>query len=106
MFAYGVGSVVLVLHLAAAGVPEDRIGLLLTLTLLGDVAVSFGITTRADRVGRRRMMALGGVLLAAAGAVFAATTAFPLLAAAAFVGVLSPSGNEVGPCLPIEQGAR
>jgi MFS family permease len=105
MFAYGVGSVVLVLHLVAAGVGEARIGLLLTLTLLGDVAVSFLITTRADRVGRRRMLALGGGLVVAAGAAFATTTAFPLLAAAAFVGVLSPSGNEVGPFLPIEQAA-
>ena len=105
MFSYGVGSVVLVLHLAAAGVAEDRIGLLLTLTLLGDVAVSFGITTRADRAGRRRMLAVGGVLVVAAGVAFATTTAFPILAVAAFVGVLSPSGNEVGPFLPIEQAA-
>jgi MFS family permease len=105
LFAYGVGSVVLVLHLAAAGVGEARIGLLLTLTLLGDVAVSLAITTRADQAGRRRMLALGGGLVAAAGAAFATTTSFPILAAAAFVGVLSPSGNEVGPFLPIEQAA-
>jgi MFS family permease len=105
LFAYGVGSVVLVLHLAAAGVGEARIGLLLTLTLLGDVAVSLAITTRADRAGRRRMLALGGGLVAAAGAAFATTTSFTILAAAAFVGVLSPSGNEVGPFLPIEQAA-
>ena len=36
MFAYGLVSVVLVLHLAAAGLDEARVGLLLTLTLLGD----------------------------------------------------------------------
>jgi MFS family permease len=105
MFAYGVGSVILVLHLSAAGVSDARVGLLLSLTLLGDVAVSLAVTTRADRLGRRRMLALGGVLVVAAGAVFASTTAFPILAAAAFVGVLSPSGNEVGPFLPIEQAA-
>ncbi len=105
LFAYGVASVVLVLHLAAAGEGEARIGLLLTLTLLGDVAVSLAVTTRADRAGRRRMLALGGALVAATGAAFATTTAFPLLALAATVGVLSPSGNEVGPFLPIEQAA-
>jgi MFS family permease len=105
MFAYGVVSVVLVLHLAAAGVPAARVGLLLTLTLLGDVAVSFAVTTRADRVGRRRMLALGGLLVALAGAAFATSTAFPVLVAAATVGVLSPSGNEVGPFLAIEQAA-
>jgi MFS family permease len=105
LFAYGVASVVLVLHLAAAGEGEARIGLLVSLTLLGDVAISLAVTTRADRVGRRRMLALGGVLMAAAGLAFATTTAFPLLAVAATIGILSPSGNEVGPFLPIEQAA-
>jgi MFS family permease len=105
MFAYGIASVVLVLHLAAAGESEARIGLLVSLTLLGDVAVSLAVTTRADRLGRRRMLVLGGALMAAAGGAFALTTAFPLLALAATVGILSPSGNEVGPFLPIEQAA-
>jgi MFS family permease len=105
MFAYGVVSVVLVLHLAAAGEGEARVGLLVSLTMLGDVVLSLAITTRADRLGRRRMLAVGGALMAAAGCAFAATTAFPLLAAAATIGILSPSGNEVGPFLPIEQAA-
>ena len=105
MFAYGVASVVLVLHLSAAGYGEARIGLLVSFTLLGDVAVSLAVTTRADRVGRRRMLVLGGMLMLLAGAAFAATTAFPLLALAATIGVLSPSGNEVGPFLSIEQAA-
>jgi MFS family permease len=105
MFAYGLASVVLVLHLGAAGLDETRVGLLLTLTLLGDVALSLLVTTHADRAGRRRMLVLGAALMAAAGAAFAATTSFPLLALAATIGVLSPSGNEVGPFLPIEQAA-
>ena len=105
MFAFGVASVVLVLHLTAAGLGEARAGLLITLTLLGDVVVSLAVTTRADRVGRRRMLALGGFLVILAGLVFATSTTFAALAAAAFVGVLSPSGNEVGPFLPIEQAA-
>ncbi len=105
MFAFGVGSVVLVLHLSAAGVRDATIGLLLSLTLLGDVAVSLVVTTRADRVGRRRMLAVGGVLVALAGLTFATTTALPVLAAAAIIGVISPSGNEAGPFLPIEQAA-
>jgi predicted MFS family arabinose efflux permease len=105
LFAYGMVSVVLALHLSAAGVPPARVGLLLTLTLLGDVVVSFGVTTRADRAGRRRMLAVGGLLVAAAGLAFATSWSFPLLAVAATVGVLSPSGNEVGPFLAIEQAA-
>ncbi|HEY6100473.1 MAG TPA: MFS transporter [Anaeromyxobacter sp.] len=105
MFAYGLASVVLVLYLGAAGIDEKRVGLLITLTLLGDTAVSLLVTTRADRAGRRRMLVLGALLMTGAGAAFAATPSFPLLVAAATLGVLSPSGNEVGPFLPIEQAA-
>ena len=105
LFAYGLVSVVLVLHLAAAGLSETQIGVLLTLTLLGDAAISLWITTRADRAGRRRMLLLGAMLMIAAGVLFAVTRSFWLLLLAATFGVISPSGNEVGPFLAVEQAA-
>jgi MFS family permease len=105
LFAYGALSVVLVLHLAAAGLTPERVGLLLTLTLLGDTAVSLAVTTRADRAGRRRMLELGAALMVGAGLLFAATTDFWVLLLGATLGILSPSGNEVGPFLAIEQAA-
>ena len=105
LFAYGALSVVLVLHLTAAGLTPARVGLLLTLTLLGDTAVSLLVTTRADRAGRRRMLALGAALMIGAGLLFAATTDFWWLLLGATLGILSPSGNEVGPFLAIEQAA-
>lgn len=105
LFAYGALSVVLVLYLIEAGLTESEIGLLLTLTLLADTAVSLAITTRADRMGRRRMLIGGAILMTAAGAVFASTRSFWWLLVAATVGVISPSGQEVGPFLPIEQAA-
>jgi len=105
LFAYGLVSVALVLHLAAAGLSEGQIGLLLTLTLLGDAAISLWITTRADRAGRRRMLLLGAMLMIVAGVLFASTRSFWLLLLAATFGVISPSGNEVGPFLAVEQAA-
>src|SRR5260370_31644671 len=105
MFAYGFLSVVLLLYLAELGLTENRIGLLLTLTLVGDTIISLGITTTADRTGRKGMLMLGGVLVAFAGVLFASTTNFVLLLIAATVGVISPSGSEVGPFLSIEQAA-
>jgi MFS family permease len=105
LFAYGLVSVVLVLHLSAAGYDERRIGALLTLTLLGDTALSFFMTTRADRWGRRRILVVGAALMALAGGAFAVTTSFALLVVAATLGVVSPSGNEVGPFLAVEQAA-
>jgi MFS family permease len=105
MFAYGSLSVVMVLYLAALGFGEARIGLLLTLTLAGDTLVSLWITTRADRVGRRTMLVAGALLMAGAGLPFALSGNFWVLLAAATLGVISPSGNEVGPFLAIEQAA-
>ena len=105
MFGYGTLSVILVLYLAAAGLDPGRIGLLLTLTLAGDTVISLILTTHADRFGRRRTLILGALLMAAAGFVFAGSTGFLILLVAATIGVLSPSGAEVGPFLPIEQAS-
>jgi len=105
LFAYGFLSVILVLYLAERGLTETEIGLLLTLSLLGDTAVSVALTTHADRWGRKRMLVLGAALMAAAGLVFASTDGFLLLLVAATLGVISPSGKEVGPFLAIEQAA-
>lgn len=105
LFAYGFLALVLWLYLAALGLTAERIGLLLTMTLLGDVLVSLPITATADRVGRKWMLIVGAALMALAGAVFLSTDDFLLLLVAATVGVISPSGNEVGPFLAIEQAA-
>jgi MFS family permease len=105
LFAYGALSVVLVLYLVGIGLTEPQVGLVLTLTLVGDTVVSLFLTTRADRLGRRRMLIAGALLMAAAGIVFASTSMFWLLILAGIVGVLSPSGQEVGPFLPIEQAS-
>jgi MFS family permease len=105
MFAYGFLSIVLVLYLAESGLSEESIGFLLTMALLGDTAISLWITTVADQVGRKRMLILGAILMALAGAVFALTNNYIALVFAATIGVLSPSDKEVGPFLSIEQAA-
>jgi MFS family permease len=105
MFAYGFLSVLLVLYLAQAGLSEAKIGLLLSLTLIGDIGVSLWLTTTADRFGRRLTLVVGAGLMLMAGVVFALTENFALLVLAATIGVISPSGNEVGPFLSVEQAA-
>ena len=105
LFAYGALSIVLVLYLVSLGLSESDTGLLLTTTLLGDTLVSLYLTTQADRIGRRRMLIVGAALMGAAGIAFAFTREMWLLVAAGTIGVISPSGQEVGPFLPIEQAA-
>jgi MFS family permease len=105
LFAYGSLSVILVFYLIGLGLTEAEVGLVLTLTLVGDVVVSLYLTTRADRIGRRRMLVVGSILMAAAGLAFAFTSNLLFLVIAGTIGVISPSGNEVGPFLSIEQAA-
>jgi MFS family permease len=105
LFAYGFLSVILALYLSELGLSEVNIGLLLTFTLLGDALISLWITTRADRIGRQRMLILGAALMILAAVLFAATRNYYLLLLAATIGVISPSGYEVGPFLSIEQAS-
>ncbi len=105
MLAYGLLGVVLVLYLSATGLDAPRIGLLLSLTLLGDAALSLWLSTTADAWGRRRALAAGACLMAAGGAGMALTEDFIWLLVAATIGVISPTGGEVGPFLAVEQAA-
>jgi MFS family permease len=120
LFAYGFLSVQLVLFLDLIRLSPFKSGMLLTLTLLGDAVVSVLLTTHADRMGRRRTLLIGAALMLGAGVVFAvvapytnpdvhgwlvANAAFVLLLLAATIGVISPSGNEIGPFLSVEQAA-
>jgi MFS family permease len=105
LFAYGSLSLVLVFYLTGLGLSESQTGMLFTLILVGDTVVSLYLTTRADRIGRRRMLIIGASLMAAAGLTFACTSNLLFLIVAGTIGVISPSGNEVGPFLSIEQAA-
>ena len=93
------------IYLARLGLNEKQIGLLFTLTLIGDTVISLWLTTAADRAGRRLMLIVGSLLMVFAGTLFAVTDNFLLLLIAATIGVISPSGYEVGPFLSIEQAA-
>jgi predicted MFS family arabinose efflux permease len=62
----------------------------MTLTILGDVLVSLVLALWADRLGRRRILMLGGLMMAGSGVVFAITSNYWILLAAAVLGVISP----------------
>ena len=103
LFAYGFLSVVLALYLIKSGFDDVFMGLLFSLTLVGDAGISLLLTTTADRFGRRKTLIIGAILMMAAGVAFILTSNPLLLIIAAIIGVISPSGNEIGPFLPVEQ---
>src|SRR5512146_3038151 len=96
LFCYGFLSVVLALYLSETGLAETQIGLLFTLTLFGDAGISLWLTTSADRMGRKKTLLVGALLMAGAGIVFILTHQVIVLMLAAIIGVISPSGNEIG----------
>lgn len=105
MFAYGASSLILALFFSELAVPDARIGLFLTLTLVGDVVLSLGIALVADRFGRRRTACCGAGLMVVSGATFALSERYWVLLPAAVVGVLSATGGDTGPFRAIEESA-
>jgi MFS family permease len=90
LFAYGGSTLILVAYLAALGYSKSRIGLFMTLTLVGDTIISFFLTLIADGLGRKAILALGALLMAASGVVFGLSGNYWVLLVAAIFGVISP----------------
>ncbi|KAK5107569.1 hypothetical protein LTR62_001012 [Meristemomyces frigidus] len=103
MIAYGSSTLILALYFSALNFTDTQIGLFMSLTLVGDVAISLVLTLVADRLGRRRILIGGALLMALSGIIFAISGNFWFLLAAAVVGVISPSGNEIGPFRAVEE---
>ncbi|KAK2036830.1 major facilitator superfamily transporter [Colletotrichum somersetense] len=103
LFAYGASFLILVHFLSSLNFSDERIGLFMTLTLLGDVLISFLLTAITDQVGRRKVLGAGAVLMTMSGLVFSWADNYWILVAASIFGVISPSGNEIGPFRAVEE---
>lgn len=103
LFAYGATTLILVSYLEALAISKTRIGLFMTLTMVGDICISFFLTLFADALGRKAILVLGAILMTASGIVFAVFGNYWILLTAAILGVISPSGNEIGPFRAIEE---
>ena len=90
LLAYGGSTLILALFLASVGSSDARIGLFMTLTLLGDVVISFILTLVADGLGRRRILMLGAALMSASGVIFMLSGNYWVLVMASIFGVISP----------------
>ena len=86
--AYGLLSVLLGVALADEGFSPVVIGVLITVSLIGDMLSTYVIGLFADGWGRRRTLALLALFMAATGVIFGLVTSYPVLLAAAFFGTL------------------
>ncbi|CAF0953254.1 unnamed protein product [Didymodactylos carnosus] len=103
LFSYGFLSVGLLLYLTEVGYSQSQIGVLFTGILIGDLVITLFLTTRADRFGRRNILIVGALLKIGAGLTFAFVDSFAALLLAGTIGIISPTGGEIGPFLAIEQ---
>lgn len=89
-FAFGGSTIVLALYLRALSISETRIGLFMSLALVGDV-LSFILTLFADVMGRKLVLGGGALLMVLSGVVFGFTGNYWLLLVVSVVGVISPT---------------
>lgn len=99
----GLTNQILTLFLNDIGTTEQQIGWFMSLTLIGDVCISYLLTWHADAWGRRRVLAYGAVMMVLSGIMFSVSENFYILLIFAVVGVISPSSDEVGPFKSIEE---
>ena len=62
LFSYGCLSVPLLLYLTEIGIKDKWIGILLTCIMIGDLFITMYLTTNADRLGRKKVLAIGSIL--------------------------------------------
>ena len=92
----------MVVYLKELEFDAKNVGLMFTLTLLGDAVISILMTSNADKWGRRNTLILSAIISIFTGITFATQTNFWVLLIASTIGVISPSGNEIGPFMAIE----
>lgn len=102
-FSYGFLSIVLAIYLKLIGFGDVMVGLVLTATLVNSVFFNLFSSAYADKVGRRKILALYAVLMIISAVVFFVTDNYVALVIAALVGTINVTGSEVGAFLSLEQ---
>jgi len=103
LFAFGQCSIIIVQFFDELGLSAEQTGLFMALTLIGDMLVSLFLTRFADGWGRRYVLLWGAFMMAVSGTTFALASNYYILLTAAIIGVISPSGGEIGPFRAIEE---
>jgi len=102
-FGFGFSAVLIGIHLEHRGLSAGLIGLTLGLGLAASSLSGLASAWIAHRMGRRRALALSGVLMAMTGLDLALATSPALLVAAGLTGMLGAASVDLGPFASIEQ---
>ena len=102
-FAFGFSAVLVGLHLEGAGLTPGQIGVTLGIGLAAASLTGLGSAALAVRVGRRRTLAMAGVLMALAGLDLAYAREPVLLMLSGVTGMLGAASVDYGPFASVEQ---
>jgi hypothetical protein len=94
-------AVIFIDNLKFKGLDEEETSYVQSGIVFGDVLISLYLTTRADRIGRINTLMLGALLKLITGIVYAESNNIFLLTISGIFGVISVSGGEIGPFMPI-----
>lgn len=103
LLAFGLSNLILISFFNLIGFSKGQIGLFMSLTLLGDTIISYHLTSHADCIGRRKIIVVGSLLMCFSGITFIFSENYYLLLIASVLGVISPTGDEIGPFKSIEE---
>jgi MFS family permease len=103
MFSYGMLAIVMIKNLQLKNFTGQQIGIIQFAVILGDIVVSLILTTKADLFGRKKTLMLGALLKLFTGFFYAYSSNIYVLVITGIIGVISVTGTEIGPFLPIEQ---
>ena len=101
MFSYGMIAIVMINNLGLKGFNGAEIGILNFAGIVGDIVVSLMLTTKADKFGRKNTLIIGAILKLITGIFYAYSANLIVLIIMGIVGVISVTGTEIGPFLPI-----
>lgn len=102
-FGFGFAAVLIGVHLEKRGLPPALIGLSLGLGLAAASLSGLASAGLASRMGRRRTLALSGILMTLTGLDLALATEPALLVAAGLTGMLGAASVDLGPFASVEQ---
>jgi hypothetical protein len=68
---------------------------------LGDILISLYLTSKADKIGRILTLMLASLLQVVTGLVYSESENQLLLLAVGFLGIISATGDEIGPFVAI-----
>jgi MFS family permease len=105
MFSYGMLSLIFFDNLFYKGLTPNEASWIQSGIVFGDVIISLVLTTQADKIGRVNTLMIGAFLKLLTGLFYAEADNVIILTVSGILGVISVTGGEIGPFMPIEQSA-